>query len=160
MGIATRILLEEFCGQLGGLITSHEDLERMLLHLATHAMNLAFGHHVALIQQNNPIRHEIHLMKNVARDYEVHPLIRELLEETNRLGPRHRIQTVQRLVENHNLGIVGDRLRQTYPLPHAFAVGSDLTIRCVEQVDARGRASSDGLTRRARTHGRRIQLMN
>src|SRR5262249_5224440 len=137
------ILLEEPGRQLRRLIASHEDLERMFLHFSAHSVNLTLGNNVALIEKDYPVRHEIHLMKNVARDYEVHPLAGELLKETDRLGSSHRIQSIQWLVENHDLGIVGNRLSKTDSLPHALAVGGHLSVGSIKQVDALERAPGE-----------------
>ena len=46
----------------------------------------------------------------------------------------------ERLVEDQQLGIVHDRLRQLDALAHALAVGADLLVRGVDQVDALERA--------------------
>src|SRR6266436_3648509 len=51
------------------------------------------------------------------------------------VGPHHWIETVERLIQNQNRRLVCDRLRQSNPLTHAFAVCSDFTISCREQID-------------------------
>ena len=47
-----------------------------------------------------------------------------------------RIHAGERLVENQQLRLVDDRLRELHALAHALAVGADLLVRRVEQIDA------------------------
>src|ERR1044071_2264300 len=61
---------------------------------------------------------------------------RELLEERDYLGTRERIESVQRLVEDEDIRVVRDGLREPGALPHPFAVASDFPIGGVEQSDA------------------------
>ena len=68
------------------------------------------------------------------------PCARPVLDQPDRPAPHQRIHAGQRLVEDQQLGIVHERLRQLDALPHALAVGADLLVRGVEQVDRVERA--------------------
>ena len=50
-------------------------------------------------------------------------------------APHQRVHAAQRLVEDEQLGVVHDRLRQLDALPHALAVAADLPVRGVDQID-------------------------
>ena len=63
------------------------------------------------------------------------PARRPVLDQPDRPAPHDRIHAGQRLVENQQLGIVDDRLRELDALTHALAVGADLLVGGVEQVD-------------------------
>ena len=56
-------------------------------------------------------------------------------EQPNRLAPRERIHPGQRLVEDEQLGLVRNRLRELDALAHAFAVGADALVGGVLQID-------------------------
>ena len=59
-----------------------------------------------------------------------------LLDQADRAPPHERIHAAQRLVEDQQLGIVRDRLRQLDALAHALAVAADLLVGGVQQIDA------------------------
>ena len=63
------------------------------------------------------------------------PCAAPLLDQADGLAARERIHAGQRLVEDQQLGIVRERLRQLDALPHALAVGADLLVGGVDQVD-------------------------
>ena len=52
------------------------------------------------------------------------------------LAPPERVHARERLVEDQQLGIVDERLRQLDALAHALAVGADLLVGRLHQVDA------------------------
>ena len=62
------------------------------------------------------------------------PCARPLLDEADRLAPRDRVHAPERLVENQQLRVVHQRLRQLHALPHALAVAADLLVGRIEQV--------------------------
>ena len=74
-------------------------------------------------------------MQDVARDEHVLAFAGELAEKVDRLRAHHRVEAVQRLVQHHDLGPVGDRLGQLDPLPHALAVAGDPPVGRVDQSD-------------------------
>ena len=51
-----------------------------------------------------------------------------------------RIETVQRLVQHQQVGIVRDGLRQPHPLPHALGIRRDLAVRRLGQTGGRSSA--------------------
>ena len=111
-----------------GLIATDEDLHRMLFHLVAYAMNVSFRDHVTVVQQDDPVRHHVNFMKDVARDDQVQTFCRQLAKQRNRLRPNHGIQTIQWFIKNEHQGLVCDRLRQSDSLAHAFAIGGYLSI--------------------------------
>src|SRR6185436_6894634 len=56
-------------------------------------------------------------------------------DQPDRPAPHDRVHPAQRLVEDQQLRLVDDRLRQLHALAHALAVGADLAVADVEQVD-------------------------
>src|SRR6185437_12928906 len=64
-----------------------------------------------------------------------------LANEANSSSPHQWIHAAQRLVEDQHVGIVRERLRHLDALAHAFAVGTDLLVSGVEQIDGFERAS-------------------
>ena len=106
-------------------------------------MHVAFGEDPAVVDQQDVRRHRLDLVQDVARDEDAlarrgaQSLIRRMV-----LRAHQRIHAGQRLVENQQLGIVHQRLRQLDALPHALAVGADLLVGGVHQIDrARARAA-------------------
>src|SRR5689334_6145322 len=75
-------------------------------------------------------------MQDVRRDDQVQTLGSEFAKEGDRLGADHRIETIERLVENQNCRLVRDRLRQPDALSHAFAVPSYFAIRGIDEIHA------------------------
>jgi hypothetical protein len=101
----------------------------VIFDFAAHAVDPAFSHHVAAAQQDDLIGDPVHLVEDVAGDDDVPPLGAEFLKQGQRLCARHGIEPVQRLVEDEDLGIVADRLRELDALPHALAVGGHFAMR-------------------------------
>src|SRR5215831_9984272 len=81
-------------------------------------------------------------MQNVTRDDQVQPIGRELLEQRDRFRAYHWVEPIERLIENQYRRVVSDGLRQPHALPHALAVGADLSICRGEQIHARQRLFS------------------
>ena len=73
------------------------------------------------------------------------PWVLELTEKLDDLGPRERIEPVQRLIENQHLGLVTQGLSELDPLTHALRVSFDCTIRRICQLDALERERRQGL---------------
>ena len=109
-------------------------------------VDVAFGEDPAVVDQQDVRRHRLDLVQDVARDDDAlagaapsREIRRIVLRRAERIHAR------QRLVEDQQLGIVDDRLRQLHALAHALAVGADLLVGGVHQVDrrrARARAAS------------------
>src|SRR6266550_1062273 len=108
----------------------------MFLHLATHIVNLSFGNDIAVVQKDHAITHHIHFVENVTRDDQVKPFGGELAEQANRLRASHRIEAVQRFIQNHYDRLMRDGLGQSYALAHAFAISSNLEVSSIEQLDS------------------------
>src|SRR6185369_2624306 len=72
----------------------------------------------------------------VRRDDQVQTFRREFAKQRDRLGPNHRIEAVERFVENQNSRLVRDRLREPDALSHALAVRRDFAIRGIHEIDA------------------------
>src|SRR6185369_7901030 len=72
----------------------------------------------------------------VRRDDQVQTIGSEFAKEGDRLGAHHRIETVERLIQNQNRRLVRDRLREANALSHALAVTRYFPIRSIGEVDA------------------------
>src|SRR2546423_7576566 len=75
-------------------------------------------------------------MQDVRRNDQVKSFGSKFTKQRNRLRTDHRIETVERFVEDQDRGLMRDGVGQTNALPHAFAVGRDLSVRGVEQIDS------------------------
>ena len=128
--------LEELRRERARPVAPDEDLHRVLLDLVAHAMHVTFGNDVAVVEQDHAVRDHVDLVQDVARDDQMEPFRRKLLEQADRLGPRHRIETVQRFVEDQNRRVVRDRLCEPHALPHALAVAGDPPLGRLDQSDA------------------------
>ena len=96
---------------------------------------LPFGEHAAVVHQQDVGRERFDFVKDVARDDDMAPFGCPVAKEANRLAARERIHAGQRLVEDEQLGLVRQRLRQLDALAHALAVGADALVGGVFQVD-------------------------
>jgi len=108
-------------------------------------VDVAFGQDAAVVDQQDVRRHRLDLVEDVARDDDVLAGARPVLDEPNGLAAHQRIHPGERLVEDQQFRIVDERLRQLDALPHALAVGADLLVRGVHQIDALNRAFRRGI---------------
>src|SRR5438876_6912619 len=90
-----RVLLEDQRGHERGAIASNEDLHRMVFHFAANALNVALGDNVSAAHNHNAIGNDVHLMKNVARNNNVHSGLGEAPEQFDNFGAGHRIESVE-----------------------------------------------------------------
>src|SRR5579871_3657276 len=81
-------------------------------------------------------------MKHMAGDHHMHSLLAQRFKQRNRLSARHWVKPIQRFIKHQNRGMMGNRLRQTDALPHAFAVTSHSAMRGVHQIYALNRFAS------------------
>ena len=92
----------------------------MILHFAPDVVNLAFRDDVAIAHQDDPIRDAIDFLKNVAGDDHVHAVLAQSLEQRDRFRARHRIKTVERLVQHDHRRMMAiacaSRIRCRMPL--------------------------------------------
>ena len=124
-------------GQARRLVAANQHLHRMLdIHLVTHAVNGALGHHVTIVQEHYAIRHHVHFVQDMTRDDQVQSFGGQLPEQGNRLRADNRIESIQRLIQNQYRRLMCYRLRQAHALAHAFAVGADAAIGGRNQIDA------------------------
>ena len=65
------------------------------------------------------------------------PAAAPVANQPDRLAAAERVHARQRLVEDQQLRIVDDRLRELDALAHALAVGADLLVGGVHQIDRR-----------------------
>ena len=63
------------------------------------------------------------------------PSLARLLEEIDHLGPTHGIETVERLVEDQDPGVVAEGVGELDPLPHALGVAGDPPLGGVGETD-------------------------
>src|SRR5262245_3648370 len=152
---------EDARGELLRAVAADHDLHRVLFQLLfAHAQHAAFGQDVAVVDQHHAVRHLVHLVQDVARHDQVQTFLRELAEEPDRFGARHRVKPVQRLVKNHDRGLVRDRLGQPYALAHALAVSGDFAVGGLDQVNAFDRAPGLLLARPGRQAVNRKQTFD
>src|SRR6185369_14253447 len=119
-----------------GLIAANQDLHRVLFHLIAHAVDVSFSNDVTVVQKHHAVRHHVDLMQDVRRDDQMKPFRGELAEQRDRFRAHHRIETVERLIENQYGRLVGDRLCQPDTLPHSFAVTCNLPIGSFQEIYA------------------------
>ena len=137
LDLGDMVELEGAAGEPLRTVAAHEHLHRLfasLSDLLPHSRDLALGHDVPVRDQDDAVREQIDLVEDVTRDEHVLAFAGQLTEQFDRLGADHRVETVERLVEHHDLRMVGDRLRQLDPLPHALAVARDPPVRRVDQA--------------------------
>src|SRR5678816_20185 len=66
----------------------------------------------------------------------MHAGLCELPKHLDRFSPRHRVETVERLIEHQDLRIVCKRKSQSNPLAHTFAVARNTATRGIAHPDA------------------------
>jgi hypothetical protein len=97
-------------------------------------MDIALREHAAVMHQENVRRERFYFVKDVARNDHVASLGGPVSQQADRLTPRQRVHSGQRLVEDQQFGRMGDGLRQLHTLPHALAVGADALVCGIVQV--------------------------
>ncbi len=106
----------------------------------------AFDHHEVLA-------HPLDLGEEVARHQDRDPeLGADAAHEVEHLVPSHRVEPVGRLVEQHQLRVVDERLRELDALPHAGRVAAHRAIALLEEADVAQRlrgALAGGAARQA-----------
>ena len=120
----------------GRLVTTNQDLHRMLFHLIPDAVNVALCHHVAVVQQHHKVRHHVNFVQNVTGDDQMQTLFGQFAKQGDGLRPHHGIESVQRFVQNKHRRLVSQSLGQANSLAHSFAVGSNLAITGFQQTDS------------------------
>jgi len=123
----------------------NQHLRRALVDLLAHAGDLALGDDVPVVDEHDAVGEEVDLVEDVAGEEHVAPLLRERLEERDRLGARHRVEAVERLVEDDDLRVVRDRLSETDALAHPLAIPRDAAARGFLEADLRDRVGGLGL---------------
>ena len=66
----------------------------------------------------------------------MHSLAAQLFEQRDRFSPRHRIESVQRLIKHQHAWVMGDGLSEANLLPHALAVAGDLSRGRIAKLHA------------------------
>ena len=75
-------------------------------------------HDLATLDDHDPVADPLHLLEVVGRDDDVHAeLGADAADEIEHLRPLHRVEPVGRLVEEDDLGVVGDRGGELHALP-------------------------------------------
>ena len=115
-------------------------------HFLPDFLNVAFREQVSTGNRDHPIGNSIYFIQNMARDQDVHALAAQLFKQRNRLGARHWIEAVQRLIEHQNARMMRYGPGQANLLPHAFAVAGDLAIRCVAKLHASKRLKRETIS--------------
>ena len=64
--------------------------------------NVSFRDDIAVIEQDDEVRHHVHFVQNVTRNNQVHPFRGQFSEQSDDLSPHHRIKSIQGFIENQN----------------------------------------------------------
>ena len=112
----------------------------MLVDQIADVVHVSFGEDPAVVDQQDVRRHRLDLVQDVARHDDALAGAGPLADQADRLAARDRVHPPQRLVEDQQLRVVDDRLRELHALAHPFAVGADLLVRGVEEIDDSERA--------------------
>ena len=91
---------EKFPGQRARLIRPDEHRVRMLVDEVANLVDVALGEDPALIDEQDVGCHRLDLVKDMARDDDALARPRPLLDETDRLAARDRVQARERFVED------------------------------------------------------------
>ena len=83
------------------------------------------------------LRQGLDLGQDVARDEDRPPLRPIVLDEPDDLALAQRVEAVERLVQDEDLGFVGDGLGDFQPLAHPPAVAADQPVLCPRQARRR-----------------------
>ena len=94
------------------------------------SLQLAAGQHGHAIAQHFGVG------KNVRREKNGAPLFLQLQDDVAHFTPSHGVEAGHRLVENHHLRIVQDRLRDSHALQHPFRKFSQLHVARRSQTHA------------------------
>src|SRR5436190_16334291 len=101
-GFDNMVLRKNFGRQLAGMIAANQNLHRVLFHLVADAMDVSFRHDIAVIEQDDEVRHHVHFVQDVTRNNQVHPFRGQFSEQSDDLSPHHRIKSIQGFIENQN----------------------------------------------------------
>ncbi len=108
-------------------------------------VHVAFGQDAAVVDQQDVRGHRLDLVQDVTRDDDVLAGAGPVLDQADGLAPHQRIHAGQGLVQDQQLGVVHQRLRELDALAHALAVGANLLPGGVEQIHAVERARGRGI---------------
>ena len=112
---------------------------RSLISCADRA-GLALGDQMAVHEHQHLRRHPLDLVQHVRRDDHRAALVAEPVQHLDDLAPLRRVEAVQRLVEQQQVGIVGERLGELHALAHAVREAADLALGDVGEADRLERA--------------------
>src|SRR5678815_3493870 len=116
------VLLEDARCNDSGTVATDKNLYGVFLHLVTHTLDVAFRNHISTTHHDDGVRHNVDLMHDVARNHHVHVGLGKFPEQIDHFRPRHWIEPVQWLIEDQDLRVVSQSLREADSLTHAFAV--------------------------------------
>ena len=100
---------------------------------------LALGDEAPVDEHDDARRHALDLVQHVRGDEHGAALGAEPADQLDHVAPLHRVEAVERLVEQQQLGRVDERLGQLDALAHALREAADPPLGGVLEPDARER---------------------
>src|SRR6266540_1802362 len=125
----------EGLGDLSRLRRRDSNRMRMLVDQRADRVKVPRGDRLPVVDQNDVLRHPLDLVQDVGRHEDVPALTGEPGDRPENLHAADRIGPGQRLVEDQNLRVVRERLRELRPLPHPAAVPAERPILRGAQAD-------------------------
>src|SRR5262249_47847603 len=124
---------------VAGFIVTY-DLEKPLFEVGAAIMlgqfaDLPFGFEFALGEDRDSVAHRFDLAQFVRGEEDRLPLGFQPLDDHADLHATHRVEAAAGLVENKQVGIVDQRLREPDALLHALRIRFDLALARVLQLD-------------------------
>ena len=105
--------------------------------------------HAAAFDERHAIAGRLHFAQQMRIEEHRDPVGAQLVDDAAHQQPAQRIEPGGRLVQEDELRIVQQRLRQPHALEHALAVAAQRAIGGVQQVDARQQPIDAGVQRDA-----------
>ncbi len=123
----------------------------MLVDQIADLVDVSLRQNATLVDQQDVGGHRLDFVEDVTRDQHALAGAAPLLDQADRLSPPEGIHARQRFVEDDQVGVVRERLRELHALAHALAVGANLLARRLHEVDLLERAVRE-LGRRGVAH--------
>ena len=129
------LLRHQLLGERARLVALDAHLVRMGVDERADLVHVAFGAQLPFVNEQDLRGHRLDLVQHVRRDHDAATLARQIGDDRQDAHARQRIAAGERLVEEHDLGIVRHRLGELGALPHALGVLAEPAVHRVLQVD-------------------------
>ena len=104
------------------------------------------------------VAHELHVVQDVRVHEHGLALLAQAQDQVAHLLAPDRVEPAHRLVEEHDVGVVDERLRDPEPLLHALAVGAEARVRGVRRGPTCASSSSPRARRCAREQAAQLRV--